>query len=279
MALSREIVPPVRGKDLAPLEPDCPGVFLPTPLSPKEYRKVAALLEEHPDNYLHVWGPGNLDFLQYFPKQRRFACDIDQLDSLEGLQYLQECRYLSIYRAAKGTSLAPIAGMPKLETLLLGGQYHDHHSLTGMTWLRSLGLIYAAQTKTLDWLPPNLHEFTMDVGSIRDISGLAAHPNIAEISFHKTRLLADLTPLSANTGLRTLHLSQLSSVTELFDFTGLQNLRELHIKTLRKLTDTRPLLAAKNLTELFLYDLPALDPQAWHDTCTGWLAQNKPPFW
>ena len=36
---------------------------------------------------------------------------------------------------------------------------------------------------------------------------------------------------------------------------------------------------APNLTKLTVAGLPALQPGSWHDTCTGWLAQGKPPFW
>jgi hypothetical protein len=43
--------------------------------------------------------------------------------------------------------------------------------------------------------------------------------------------------------------------------------------------DLRPVLTAPNLTNLTVYDLPALDPDSWRDTCIGWLAQGKPPFW
>lgn len=276
--LNREVFSPLRREDLAPLPPECPGVVLRSEFTPAEYRELAALLEAHPEKKLSAW-PRSLEFLQYFPSLRGFSCSTRLLDSLDGLQLLRDCRFLYLHHPAATLSLSPIAEMPSLETLLIDGEYSNHSALALLTSLRTLTLIHAAKLQTLEWLPPNLVDFSMNVGSIRDISGLTRFPNIAEISFHKTRLLADLSPLGSVTGLQKLHLSQLSSVTELFDFSGLQQLRDLRIVTLRKLTDTRPLLAARSLVDLFLYDLPALDPQSWHDTCQGWLDQGKPPFW
>jgi hypothetical protein len=285
----RDISSPITDDDLSPLPADSPGVAIRSALTSAEYRQVAGLLERHPEKELYAtqpksatpneWSITSLDFLQYFPELRRFSTSLYHLRSLEGLQYLTHCTELIVFRMANRLSVAPIAGMPVLERLFLAGQHRDRDALNQLDTLRWLSLQYAAQLKTLDWLPNHLRSFSMNVGSITDISGLARHPGIEDVSFHKTKLLADLSPLAEMTGLTSLYLAQLSKVTSLFDMSGLQQLRKLQILTLRKLTDTTPLLAATNLTELFLYDLPALDPQSWHDTCTGWLAQGKAPFW
>ena len=285
----RDITSPVTADDLTPLPEFCAGITLRAALTPKEYQQVAELLTQRPELDLYVtqplsgpldhWSITSLDFLQYFPELRQFSCQLPHLRSLEGLQYLTNCTTLHLYRMANRLSAAPIAEMPVLETLFLDGQHRERDALNQMDALRWLDLGYAAQLKTLDWLPNHLRRFSMSVGSITDISGLARHPGIEEVSFHKTKLLADLSPLADMTGLTSLYLAQLSKVTQLFDMSGLQQLHKLQILTLRNLTDTRPLLAAPNLTELFLYDLPALDAQSWQDTCAGWLAQGKRPFW
>jgi hypothetical protein len=285
----RDITSPVTDDDLTQLPDESAGITLRSALTSREYQRVAELLAHRseldlyvtqpPSGPLHQYSITTLDFLQYFPELRHFSCQLPHLRSLDGLQYLTKCTTLQLFRMTNRLSVAPIADMPALETLFLAGQYRDRDALHHLDTLRSLSLQYAAQLRTLDWLPHHLQRFSMNVGSITDISGLARRPGIQDISFHKTKLLADLSPLAEVTSMTSLYLAQLSKVTQLFDMSGLQQLRKLQILTLRNLTDTRPLLAATNLTELFLYDLPALDPQSWHDTCTGWLAQGKPPFW
>jgi Leucine-rich repeat (LRR) protein len=118
----------------------------------------------------------------------------------------------------------------------------------------------------------------MNLGSTTDIGTLAELPHLQKLLLHEVRGLANLTPLANATGLRYLYLADLREVATLFDMTNLTDLTEATI-SLPNLTDLRPVLSAPNLTTLSVPHAPALDPTSWRDTCTGWLAQGKPPFW
>lgn len=138
---------------------------------------------------------------------------------------------------------------------------------------------FAGKVENLGFLPPNLNRFWMNLGSVTDISALADLPHLHDVSFHKVHSIADLSPLADATGLTRLYLVDLNKVTELFDMSALTDLTDLTVSMLTRLTDLRPVLTAPNLTKLFVYGLPALEPGSWHETCVGWLAQGKPPFW
>jgi hypothetical protein len=103
-------------------------------------------------------------------------------------------------------------------------------------------------------------------------------PHLQRLLFHEVHGIVDLTPLADATGLRYLYLASLNKVTHLFDMSALVDLAEVNISAMPNLTDLRPVLTAPNLTTLTVYDLPALEPDSWHDT-TGWLARGRPPFW
>jgi hypothetical protein len=288
----RDVASPLTAEMLAPLPEDCPGISVDEPLNPDEYQELADLLERQPDKELNVvqlqprhGGPGpaqpftDLSFLRWFPNLRQFGCTLQYLRSLEGIERLPNVRRITIFKSPYRMSAAPLAALAKLESLHLQGDFTDRAALRQLPTLTDLYLVYATKLGDLTFLPPNLTKFGMGRGSVTDISALTALESLQDLSFHKTAMLADLTPLAHTTGLRQLYLAYLNKVTELFDMTQLAELTKLELYVLNHLTDLRPVLTAPNLATLSVYDLPALEPGSWHDTCTGWLAQGKPPFW
>jgi hypothetical protein len=283
----RSVASPLTPEALAPLPDDCAGIDFHQPLSEDEYRQLAELLEQHPTKHLYVLQLKStrhehitdLRFLRFFPNLRRFSCNVEFLQTLEGVQHLRQADDLRFFKSTHRMSAAPLATLTGLTTLWLDGQFSDRDVLRELTGVTNLSMGYAAKIADVSFLPPNLIRFAMNLGSVTDISALADLPRLQRLSFHKVHGIADLTPLAGATGLRDIYLAYLNKVTHLFDMSALTDLTELTISAMTKLIDLRPVLAAPNLTKLSVYDLPALDPVSWRDTCTGWLAQGKPPFW
>jgi hypothetical protein len=217
--------------------------------------------------------------LQFFPNLRRFTSTLAWLRSLDGIQHLQRADQVTVVKAQCRLSASPLAELTRLSDLCLDGHFSERGVLRQLTGLTKFSMGFAGKVENLSFLPPNVNRFWMNLGSITDISALADLPHLHDVSFHKVHSIADLSPLASVTGLRTLYLAYLNKVTHLFGMSALTELTELTVAKLTNLTDLRPVLTAPNLTTLTVYDLPALEPGSWHDTCTGWLAQGKPPFW
>lgn len=277
---------------LEPLAEDCADVVAVGPLTDDEYHQLACLLERHPDKELHtiqlrppVGGTDplapitDLRFLRHFPNLQRFNSSLEYLQSLEGIEHLHNARKIVIFKTSHRMSAGPLAALTGLDHLTLDGHFTQREALRQLTALSALSMGYAGKVTDLTFLPPNLTRFSMNLGSITDISALTEHQHLEFVGFHKVHSLADLTPLSRMTRLRHLYLAKLAKVTQLFDMSALTNLTEVELYYMNHLTDLRPVLTAPKLATLSVYNLPALEPGSWHDTCTGWLAQHKPPFW
>jgi len=68
-------------------------VQFPQPLTDREYRKVAKLLQGHPEVTLRAYGLGftDLEFLRHFPFIQRFQADrLYNVESLDGLRHLRD---------------------------------------------------------------------------------------------------------------------------------------------------------------------------------------------
>ena len=109
----RDVASPLTAQMLAPLPPQCPGVSIIEPLSDGDYQKVAELLSESPGKELYIsqletpeWSSRpfvehpitDLQFLRFFPSLQRFACNLFYLESLDGLQHLNACVRLRIFK-------------------------------------------------------------------------------------------------------------------------------------------------------------------------------------
>lgn len=288
----RDVASPLTADMLSPLPEDCAGIAVDDPLTDSEYRQLAALLESHPDKNLYAiqlepqyGGPepsqlfSDLGFLRFFPNLQRFSCKLEYLQRLDGVEHLTNARQIHIRKTLRPMSAAPLATLTNLDELWLDGHYNDRDALRNLSGLTYFKLGYAGKVADLKFLPPNITRFSMNLGSISDIGALTTLLNLQRVSFHKVQSIADLSPLAALTGLSHLYLAKLYKVTELFDMSAMAGLTELELYNLNHLTDLRPVLTAPNLTTLAVCDLPGLEPGSWHDTCTGWLAQGKRPFW
>lgn len=283
----RSVASPLTSDALEPLADDCEGIDFDQPLQDDEYRHLAQLLEQYPHKRLYALQLEStrhppitdLKFLQFFPHLRHFSCNVAALQTLDGVEHLRHPDDVRIFKPLRKMSAAPLATLTSLDTLWLDGQFVDRGALRELTGLTNFKMGYAAKLTDLNFLPRNLNRFSMNLGSVADISALADLPHLQRLSFHKVRGIADLTPLAGVTGLRVLYLAYLNEVTHLFDMSALADLTELTASAMTHLVDLRPVLTAPNLTKLTVFDLPALDPLSWRETCTGWLTQGKPPFW
>lgn len=282
----RTVASPLTPADLAPLPEDCPGIDFNQPLRDDEYRQLAELLESYPTKRLYALQLDStrcehiidLGFLRFFPNLSRFSCNVQFLQSLEGIEHLKRLRELRFFKSQHRMSAAPLAELTDLDDLWLDGQFTDRGALHELTGLTNFKMGYAAKIDDLDFIPPNLTRFSMNLGSVTDISALAELPHLQRLSFHKVHSLADLSPLADATALTYLYLVYLNKVTDLFDMSALTELTELTIGALTNLVELRQVLTAPNLTTLSVHQVPNLDHSSWHDTCVGWLAQGKPPF-
>jgi Leucine-rich repeat (LRR) protein len=283
----RSVASPLTPDALAPLPADCKGIQFSQPLTANEYRQLAELLDRHPGKELFALQVDStrhphitdLEFLQYFPTLRIFASTLEMLERLDGIEHLQQAEKVFLHKSQHRMPATPLATLTTLQELWLDGQYRDRSALRELTGVTNFKMGYAAKLTNLGFLPPNLTRFSMNLGSVTDISALADLPHLQRLAFHKVHGIADLAPLASATGLQSLYLAHLTKVTHLFDMSGLTNLTELTVSAMSNLTDLRPVLTAPNLTKLTVFDLPTLDPVSWRETCTGWLDQGKPPFW
>ena len=272
---------------MAPLPEDSAGIALSEPLSDDEYRQLADLLERHPDKKFYVSQLDSstgtqitdLEFLRFFPNLRVLSLRLPWLQTLDGIERLRHVEKLSIFKSSRRMSAGPLAALTHLDYLSLDGQYSDRNALRRLTALTNFSMGFAGKVPDLSFLPPNLTRFSMSQGSVTDINALAELSQLQTLELHKVQSLADLSPLARATGLRSLYLAYLNKVSELFDMSALTQLTELTVSMLTHLRDLRPVLTAPKLTSLSVYGLPGLEPGSWHETCTGWLAQGKPPFW
>ncbi|MGJ6127238.1 hypothetical protein QN239_32170 [Mycolicibacterium sp. Y3] len=291
----RRVGPSLTSQMLAPLPAESPGISLTEPLSDAEYKQLGEFLADYPDKELFVmqvkpaeWSGkplvereiADLEFLRLFPKLKRFACDMFYLESFDGLRHLRgECTSLMINNPApRRMSVRVLSELSKLEYLMLDGPTRDLDALKSLPNLTTLSLGYARKLPGLDFLPSSLRSFTMNLGSITDISAIA-DTALETLAFFKVGGLADLGPISHLTSLRALRLYHLKEVANLPDMSALTQLTELVIDDLKKLSDTRPVLTAPNLTELTVTNLANIDPQAWETTWKTWIAQGRRPFW
>jgi hypothetical protein len=207
------------------------------------------------------------------------TCSLEYLPSLDDVERLQNADDLRFFKALQRMSAAPLAALTDLDVLWLDGQFSDRDALRELIGLTNFKMGYAAKIPDPSFLPQNLTRFSMNLGSVTEIRALADLPSLQHLLFHKVHSINDLSPLADATGLRMLYLGYLNKVTHLFDLSALTELTDVTVSAMTNLVDLRPVLSAPSLTKLSVHQLSNLDHVSWHDTCTGWLAQGKPPFW
>jgi hypothetical protein len=150
----RRVASPLTTDATAPLPTDCKGIKLDQPLADHEYRQLAALLEDQPDKELfvlqldstHQEPITNLRFLQFFPQLRIFAGTLELLQSLDGIEHLQQAHTIVLHKANHRMSAAPLAPLTALRDLWLDGQFTDREAIRNLSGVTNFKMGYAAKT-------------------------------------------------------------------------------------------------------------------------------------
>lgn len=261
----RQVEPGLRRGTLRPLDPRCECVQFNRELSERDYRRLAAWLEDYPGVTLRVYGaPTDLEFLRFFPTLRKFQVDARYggLESIEGLRHLRpDAHTLALGATSKRFSLAPLARFTDLRRLSLDGHTKDFEVVSGLTSLVSLTL----RSVTLPDLSPlvpltRLRALDLKLGGTRDLGALPSVGALEYLELWMVRGLADLGPVANLPHLRYLYLQSLRQVTALPSLTRAERLDRVWLENLKGLRDLTPLLTAPALTDLALVDMRHLQP-------------------
>jgi hypothetical protein len=141
----RQVHAPLTEEQLSPLDDRCKVVQFGTPLSDKDFLRLAEFLSAYPDVPLRVYGYDNLkdlEFLRYFPFLREFQADVWTLGSFEGLRYLSsDLKYLGLGATkSKAHSLRVIERFTELRDLSIEGHTKDISAVEFCSQLESLTL-------------------------------------------------------------------------------------------------------------------------------------------
>ena len=253
---------------LRPLDPGCVVVQFDSLPSEKDLRRVADLMERHPDVPLRVYGGydgsiTNLDFLRFFPHLTRFHADAlryRDFDSIDGLRHLPDGLVeLSLGRTKKRFSLAPLARFRSLRTLYLEGDPKDIEVISSLTVLNDLTLRSITLPDLSILLPlRQLRSLDIKLGGTRDLGILPELAPLAYLELWMIRGLDDITSIGELASLQYLFLQDLSQVDRLPDMSRMTALRRVAIEGLKRLTDLSPLREAPALEELSLFKSPHL---------------------
>lgn len=264
----RNLTPPLTADQLQPLGPLCRRVQVSTMLSESDYQTLARYFEAYPDVTFRVYGDydrtiNDLGFLRHFPRLRRFAADLWNLQSFEALAYLPEdLEALSLGATKRRLSLNPIGRFKKLRELYIEGHTKDIEvvgtlkSLEEVT-LRSITLPNLELLSTL----PQLWSLDLKLGGTNNLTLLPQIGRLRYLELWLVRGLSDLRPIAELTSLQYLLLQALRRVTSLPDLSRLSELRRVHVQTLKGLHDLEPIARAPALEDLIVIDMPHLDSQ------------------
>ena len=254
---------------LSPPDEECRWVQFEQALTDADYRELGDWLTQYPDLTLTTTSYDgsitNFDFLEHFPKLRRFQCNaVDTLTNIEGLGHLPADLLdlgLGLGATRKKLSLAPLARFTELRSLDLEGPTKDLAALSNLVSLKRLAL-RAITLPDLSLLLPltELEAFELRLGHTSDLSLLPQIGRLRYLELWMVRGLADLSPLAGTTTLEALYLQGLTQVTSLPNFAALHRLRSVHLLGLKSLDDITTLLTAPALERLSIFDMPHLQP-------------------
>ena len=162
-------------------------VQFPHPLTDREYRKVAKLLDGHPNVTLRAYGLKftDLEFLRFFPEVRRFQADyMSRLESMDGLRHLRddlESLVLGETKTARQFSLNFLRGFPRLRRLYLERHTKDFAVIGELTDLDDLTLRSITLPDLSILLPlSSLLSLDLKLGGTKD---LALLPQIGRLRY------------------------------------------------------------------------------------------------
>lgn len=262
----RELRTPLRRAALRPLEDHVEVVQFNEALTDRELKRVARLVEAHPDVRLRMYGHNartDLEWLRFFRGHRNFRVDAYLLDSLDGLRHLPDgLRNLGIGQTKKRLSLRVLERFPDLRVLYLERHTKDIEVVSSLTRLEDLTL-RSITLPDLSLLLPLKRLWSLDLklGGTTNLGLVAEIGSLKYLELWMIRGFDDLSPVSGLTNLRFLFLQALRRVTALPDLSQCTRLRRIHIQTLKGLNDLTPLTEAPALEQLVLTDMRHLRPE------------------
>ena len=237
-------------------------VQFPHPLTDREYRKVAKLVDGQPNVTLRAYGLKftDLEFLRFFPEVRRFQADyMSRLESMDGLRHLRddlESLVLGETKTARQFSLTFLRGFPHLRRLYLEKHTKDIEAVGELAGLEDLTLRSITLSDLSVLLPlENLLSLDLKLGGTRDLSLLPQIGRLRYLELWQIRGLDDLGPVGEAVTLQHLFLQSLPRVGLLPDFSSLTRLRRVVLDNMKGVTDLAPLAAAPALVQLHVIDM------------------------
>jgi internalin A len=237
-------------------------VQFPHPLTDREYRKVAKLVDGHPNVTLRAYGSKftDLDFLRFFPEVRQFQADyMYQLESMEGLRHLPadlDSLVLGETKTARQFSLTFLREFRNLRKLYLEKHTKDIDVVGELSNLEELTLRSITLPDLSILLPlANLLSLDLKLGGTRKLSQL---PNIGRLRYlelWQIRGLEDIAAVGEVTTLQYLFLQSLRRVERLPDLGRLTKLRRVVLDNMKGLSDLSPLATAPALEQLHVIDM------------------------
>jgi hypothetical protein len=264
----RQVHAPLTEEQLSPLDDRCKVVQFGTPLSDKDFLRLAEFLSAYPDVPLRVYGYDNLkdlEFLRYFPFLREFQADVWTLGSFEGLRYLSsDLKYLGLGATkSKAHSLRVIERFTELRDLSIEGHTKDISAVEFCSQLESLTLrsVTLPDLSALTSLN-HLKHLRLKLGGTKNLSLLPSIENLVYLELWAILGLSDLSMIGELTKLQFIFLQSLKRVSALPTLRGLPELRRVHLEALKGLHDLSPVSHAPNLSELIVTDMPQLQVDA-----------------
>ena len=234
-------------------------------LRTEDYKRLSAWLEEYPDAELRAIRVADLEFLQFFPRLRRFRVDSGDRDfeSLAGLEYLRpDLDELGIGWNRRRLDLAVLARFGQLTTLYLDGLEGGFKAIDVVSRLTSLEdlTLRSITLPDLSVLVPlrNLLSLDIKLGGTSDLALLGDIGQIRYLELWRIRGLTDLSPIGRMRHLRYLYLQALGRAETLPALSRAHSLRRVHLESMTGLHDLGPLATAPALRQVLLIDMPHL---------------------
>ena len=217
----RQVRSPLIKDQLRPLDPRCQTVQFSSLLSKRDFASLAQFLQQYPAVELRVYGSydesiTNLKFLEYFPFVKRFAVDVWQLESFEGIECLpSSLQSLQIGNTkSKRHSLKLLRHFPELKELYIEGHIKDIKTVGELIRLEDLTL-RSITIPNLSILTPlnQLKSLDIKLGGTKNLDLLPRIGKLQYIELWRIRGLKDLSPVADVETLQFLFLQDLSQVT------------------------------------------------------------------
>lgn len=166
--------------------------------------------------------------------RNRTDLSLDNLPSIDGIQYFTHLRTLSLSNCKEVDELTHLSGLVQLTSLALSGcsQVRDLSPLTGLTQLVSLDL--------------------SSCDAVSDLTPLQGLAELNALSLYRCESISDLTPLQGLAQLRSLNLYLCERIHDSRQLESLTQIRSLNVSYCSQLRDPSFLANLTNLTSLDL---------------------------